>query len=184
MQFVPRMDFHLAPLPYTKDALEPYLSGLTLEIHYEKHHRGYLEKLKKLLEGKPEADESLEWLVAHVRRARRSRTRRRCGTTTSTGAACGRAAAPVPSDLGTHLELAFGDLAELKSRLADAAIHQFGSGWVWLALDARDRLRVVTTGDAEQSAARGRNAAPRDRRLGARLLPRLPERPRAATCVR
>jgi superoxide dismutase, Fe-Mn family len=39
------MNFELPPLPYPKDALEPYISRQTLEFHYEKHHRGYLDKL-------------------------------------------------------------------------------------------------------------------------------------------
>jgi Fe-Mn family superoxide dismutase len=57
------MKFTLPPLPYAKDALEPYVSGLTLEVHYEKHHRGYLEKLEKLVNGKPEEQETLEQLI-------------------------------------------------------------------------------------------------------------------------
>src|SRR5688572_5817024 len=57
------MVYSLPPLPYAKDALEPHVSGLTLEVHYEKHHKGYLEKLKKLIDGKPEENESLEQLI-------------------------------------------------------------------------------------------------------------------------
>ena len=53
------MDFEVAPLPYSKDALAPAMSRETLEFHYEKHHKGYMTNLKGLIEGKPEAQKSL-----------------------------------------------------------------------------------------------------------------------------
>ena len=43
------MKFQLQPLPYPYDALEPIMSATTLELHYEKHHKGYVEKLEKLI---------------------------------------------------------------------------------------------------------------------------------------
>ena len=43
------MIFEVPPLPYSKEALEPHISRNTLEFHYEKHHKGYMNKLKGLL---------------------------------------------------------------------------------------------------------------------------------------
>ena len=60
------MRFELPPLPYAKDALEPYISAKTLDLHYEKHHRGYLRKLKSAIEGKHEAQWSLEQLIINT----------------------------------------------------------------------------------------------------------------------
>src|SRR3954471_10066307 len=57
------MKFELEPLPYAKDALAPHLTAETLSFHYDKHHQTYMTNLKKLLEGKPEADKSLEEVV-------------------------------------------------------------------------------------------------------------------------
>src|SRR4029453_3219820 len=57
------MKFELPPLPYAKDALEPHLGAETLEYHYEKHHHGYLQKLEKLLAGKPLAERSLVEII-------------------------------------------------------------------------------------------------------------------------
>src|SRR5690606_39136823 len=45
------MDFTVPALPYAKDALEPVMCAETLEFHYEKHHKGYMTKLKAALEG-------------------------------------------------------------------------------------------------------------------------------------
>lgn len=49
--------------PYPRDALAPHVSARTLDVHYEKHHKGYLRALEKLVRGKPE--ESLEELIRH-----------------------------------------------------------------------------------------------------------------------
>ncbi|HEU4537408.1 MAG TPA: superoxide dismutase [Fe], partial [Polyangiaceae bacterium] len=49
------MNFELPPLPYAKDALQPHMSAETLDFHHGKHHKAYVDKLKSLLEGKPEA---------------------------------------------------------------------------------------------------------------------------------
>ena len=57
------MQFEVAPLPYGKDALAPVMSQETLEFHYEKHHKGYMNKLKAAIEGKPEANKSLEEVI-------------------------------------------------------------------------------------------------------------------------
>lgn len=57
------MAFELESLPYPKNALEPYISQTTVEFHYEKHHRGYVDKLNKLVEGTELARRSLDEIV-------------------------------------------------------------------------------------------------------------------------
>src|SRR5215831_14054488 len=57
------MAFTLPNLPYAKDALAPHISAETLEYHHGKHHAAYVTNLNKLLEGKPEAQKSLEELI-------------------------------------------------------------------------------------------------------------------------
>ncbi|MGE0206784.1 MAG: superoxide dismutase [Candidatus Babeliales bacterium] len=48
------MSYKLAPLPYAFDALEPYIDAKTMEIHYTKHHQGYVNNLNKAVENYPE----------------------------------------------------------------------------------------------------------------------------------
>src|SRR6476469_10908218 len=57
------MAFTLPELPYSKDALAPHISAETLEYHHGKHHQAYVTNLNKLLEGKPEANKSLEEII-------------------------------------------------------------------------------------------------------------------------
>src|SRR5262245_3374908 len=59
----PHMKLELPPLPYAFHELEPHMSRETVELHYEKHHRGYLHKLQTLICDGPEAERTLEALV-------------------------------------------------------------------------------------------------------------------------
>lgn len=42
--------YELPQLPYSYDALEPYISREQLRIHYEVHHKGYVDGANKLLQ--------------------------------------------------------------------------------------------------------------------------------------
>ena len=57
------MAFELPALPYAQDALEPHISSETLEYHYGKHHKTYVDKLNGLAEGTDLASKSLEEVV-------------------------------------------------------------------------------------------------------------------------
>ena len=57
------MTYQLPELPYAKDALAPHISAETIEFHYGKHHKTYVDNLNKLLAGNPMADETLEAVV-------------------------------------------------------------------------------------------------------------------------
>ena len=54
------MAFTLPELPFAKDALLPHITPETLDFHHGKHHKTYVDNLNKLLDGKPEAEKSLE----------------------------------------------------------------------------------------------------------------------------
>ena len=149
------MNVTLPPLPYAKDALEPYVSGLTMEVHYEKHHRGYLEKLRQLLAGKPEENATLDHLAR-----------------TSDGDVFDNAAQVWNHDFYWHsltptktapsaqldsaITSAFGSRDELLVKLAEAGRDQFGSGWAWL-VSKGGKLSIEKTSNAETPMAKGVN---------------------------
>ncbi|KYG09512.1 superoxide dismutase [Sorangium cellulosum] len=151
------MDFEVAPLPYPKDALEPAMSRETLEFHYEKHHKGYMSKLKSLIDGKPEANASLVDLVR-----------------TSSGAVFNNAAqvwnhtffwegmrpdggGPPPSGDVGDLIAGLGGWEKFRGDFIAAGVARFGSGYAWLVLDG-GRGRIVDTPNAETPLTTG--AAP------------------------
>lgn len=148
------MKFELDPLPYAMDALAPHLTKETLEFHYGKHHQTYMTNLKKLLEGKPEADKSLEEIVK-----------------TSTGGVFNNAAqvwnhtfywnsmkpnggGEPTGKLADAIKRDFGNFADFKAQFAAAAVGQFGSGWAWLVKEG-EKLKITTTGNAETPMKNG-----------------------------
>ncbi len=63
----PQMSYTLPPLPYSFDALEPYIDAKTMEIHHDKHHNAYVTNLNKALEGNADLQNlSIEALVAQL----------------------------------------------------------------------------------------------------------------------
>jgi len=150
------MKLALAPLPYAESALDPYVSARTVHEHYESHHAGYLRKLAKLIEGKPEEQLSLEELIR-----------------TSTGDVFENAAqvwnhdfywrsmrpdggGPPDKAMAATLVDAFGSVANCKQQIAEAASERFGSGWVWLTRDEKGRLRVESSANADNPMQSGR----------------------------
>ncbi|HTO53645.1 MAG TPA: superoxide dismutase [Myxococcota bacterium] len=149
------MDFVLQPLPYEKNALEPHVSGLTVDVHYERHHRGYLEKLKELISGTRDAERSLDELVLHSE-----------GEVYHNAAQVWnhdfywRSLTPVtrsepPEALVDAIEQTFRSVGALRWQLAAAANALFGSGYAWLVVDREDRLRVLPLPDADNPVREG-----------------------------
>src|SRR5262249_21207858 len=55
--------FELPPLPYAENSLAPMMSAKTIELHYGKHHKTYVDTLNKLV-GKTEFEgQSLEAII-------------------------------------------------------------------------------------------------------------------------
>lgn len=134
---------HLLPeLPYAQDALAPVMSADTLNYHYGKHLQTYLDNVNRMIEGTPFAEMKLKDMI-----------------TKAQGALYNNAAqafnhiiffkqlTPTPTTISPLLTQAlvarFGSVDAFKSEFSNAATTLFGSGWVWLALDANNVLQIV-----------------------------------------
>ena len=156
------MSFTLPKLPYSFDALEPHIDARTMEIHYGKHHQGYVNKLNGALEGHPELQNltALELLLGldSIPDSIRTAVRDNGGGHVNHSLfwplmSPGGGGTPGPA-LGGAIDAAFGSLDELKARIKQAGMTQFGSGWAWLALDG-DMLKVLKTPNAENPLVHG-----------------------------
>ena len=147
------MSFTLPDLPYTYDSLEPYIDGVTMSIHHQKHHGGYVAKLNKALETRPELESKrlvdllsqLDGLPIDVVRAVRNN-----GGGHYNHSIFWRCLSPgtkknLPSELEADLKRHFGSLQSFKERFKENALGLFGSGWTWLCRDENDTLQVVNT---------------------------------------
>jgi Fe-Mn family superoxide dismutase len=148
----------LPSLPYAEDAFEPVISRRTAELHYGKHHRGYVDALNKLIPGTPFANASLDEIVRRTARAPEH-----TAIFNNAGQAWNhtfywKSLRPVgdarPSaPLLKRLEADFGGFDAFKQALAAAAAGQFGSGWAWLVLDG-GKLKVAHTTNADSPMTR------------------------------
>jgi Fe-Mn family superoxide dismutase len=147
------MRFELPPLPYSLVSLEPWLSRRALELHYHRHHGGYVDKLNELVAGTPLAGLELAEIIRRTTAdpAQRSVFENAAqawnhaffwASMTSGGGAGPRGA------LGEKLRADLGGIDGFRKLFFAAAAARFGSGWVWLVLD-RERLAVVHSANAE-----------------------------------
>lgn len=145
------MQFHLPLLPFAVDALEPHMSAETIEFHYGKHHKAYVEKTNQLLEA-PTAwqDElKLEEIVQTSTGALFNNAAQAWNHTffwnCLSPTAGGKAHGPIAKCLARD----FGSFAEFKEKFTEAALGVFGSGWTWLVKDRAERLSIVSTANAD-----------------------------------
>jgi Fe-Mn family superoxide dismutase len=147
------MTFKLPPLPYATSALDPAISARTMEVHYGKHHAGYVDKLNKLVQGTPLARLPLDEVILRTARDRQATAIFNNAAQAWNHDFFWRSMTPdgggTPDDaLGRRIAADFGSFEEFARRFVAQATGLFGSGWVWLAADA-DGLRIVTTPNAE-----------------------------------
>jgi superoxide dismutase, Fe-Mn family len=143
----------LPPLPYAKDALEPYMSRETLEYHYGKHHKGYVDKVNSLISGTEFGDASLEELVAESAGEIFNNAAQVWNHTFFWNCLSSRRQSP-GTELSKALE-ALGGLESLQTQFDKAASGLFGSGWTWLVKDARGSLKIMTTSNANTPVREG-----------------------------
>jgi Fe-Mn family superoxide dismutase len=156
------MSFELKPLPYAENALEPHMSARTIQFHYGKHHRAYVDKLNELVANTPLANKSLEDLVrdlAGQRGARPKKIFNNAGQvwnhTFFWESMTPKGGGQPVGQLGHLLEVSFGGYDAFKDLFKKTAVDQFGSGWVWLISEG-DRLAVVSTANAMSPMAEGK----------------------------
>jgi superoxide dismutase, Fe-Mn family len=142
------MDFEVAPLPYAKDALEPAMGRETLEFHYEKHHKGYMTKLKAAIEGKPDADRSLEEVIKGSSGGVFNNAAQVWNHTFFwNGMKPGGGGDPT-GDVADLLQRDLGGVDKFKELWVQNGSGRFGSGYVWLVLD-NGKAKVIDTPNAE-----------------------------------
>ena len=151
------MNRHQLPeLPYRKDALEPHISGETIEYHYGKHHASYVDKLNGQIEGTEFESATLEEIVRKASGSIFNNAAQvwnhnfywQCLSPEGGGKPEGR--------LAREIEKQFDTLDNFRQQFNEAAKGNFGSGWTWLVKDRDGRLEIVNTDDAENPMTDGR----------------------------
>ena len=148
------MSITLSPLPYDRTALEPHISGRTLEIHHGKHHSGYVDKVNDAIEGTALADATLEQIISETADDDERQNLFNSAAQTWNHDFFWSSMRPdgggrPTGKLADAIESAFGNHDAFKEAFADTATSQFGSGWAWLVADSAGAVKTVSTGDAD-----------------------------------
>lgn len=153
------MAITLPELPFGRDALSPVISGNTIDFHYGKHHRAYVDNANKLIGGTELENLALEEII-----------KKTAGDATKAGifnnvaqvwnhtfywhslkpGGGGTPAGPI----GEKIKSTWGDYGKFVEEFRTAGVTQFGSGWAWLVLDG-DALKIIKTANADTPIAHG-----------------------------
>ena len=162
-----RLQFELSELPYKTDALEPQISKDTVKTHYDKHHRGYVDKLNESIKGtvyeskqmnpgnKDKLRSFINMLWGDLQKMPSETTERlffyacqiwnhdfywKCLTPDKSE----------PSKMmKIQFEEDFGSFDLFKEQFAEAVNRHLASGWTWLISDANSKLTIANTADGD-----------------------------------
>ncbi len=148
------MAFTLPDLPWAKDSLAPTISAETIDYHYGKHHKAYVDNLNKFAEGTKYATMSLEDIV----KASAGQTSEKAIFNNSAqvwnhtffwNSLAPKAGGAPTGAIAGAIDKSFGSFADFKTKFSTAAAGQFGSGWAWLVKNTDGSLAIETTPNAE-----------------------------------
>jgi Fe-Mn family superoxide dismutase len=140
--------FELPKLPYSYDALEPFIDKKTMEIHHSKHHQGYVNKLNNALEGTTTRVTSLSDILKNISEystAVRNNAGGHFNHSLFWTVLTPNKNTKPSKKLQKQINKQFGSLDNLKEVINEAASKRFGSGWAWLSIDNTGNLFVSST---------------------------------------
>ena len=150
---------HLLPkLPYANDALAPNISAETIEYHYGKHHKTYVDNINRLIQGTEFANATLEDIIRKATGGIFNNAAQvwnhtfywNCLSPRGGGEPTGAAAAAITKS--------FGSFKDFQEKFTNAAVTHFGSGWAWLVKNADGSLAIETTSNAATPLKDGKKA--------------------------
>jgi len=156
------MAFEVPALPYAYDALEPHIDEVTMQIHHDKHHQAYVDKLNAAVDGTDAANMSIEELVtglaslpAEIQGPVRNNGGGHLNHSLFWESMSPDGGGAPDGDLAAAIDEAFGSFDVFKETFEAAGVGQFGSGWAWLVEDG-GKLAVVSTPNQDSPLTDGK----------------------------
>ena len=140
-------NFELPKLPYAYDALEPYIDKMTMEIHYTKHHNGYVTNLNKAVDGTDMVGKSLEELLKNISKhpvAVRNNGGGHWNHSLFWNLMKQNGGGEPSGAIADAINTSFGSFNDFKTQFSNAAATRFGSGWAWLVVQ-NGKLAIGST---------------------------------------
>lgn len=156
------MIYELPKLDYQFNALEPHIDALTMEVHYTKHHAGYIEKLNGVLAKYPHLNDSIENLMVGFQNMEMSETDKVTFKNNGGGhlnhtlfwSIMGPQKQPNQELIG-KITSTFGSIDIFKEKFTTTAVSHFGSGWAWLVQDKENSLQIYATPNQDSPYLQG-----------------------------
>lgn len=150
------MRIELPKLPYSMNALAPLISAETLEFHYGRHHRTYIEKLNRLTIGTAFAKASLEEMIQRAdgdvfNNASQAWNHSFYWNCLSPPGSSEQ----ISVAMNDQVKQDFGTMEGLKRAIKEIALSTFGSGWTWLVINETGHLQVISTSNADNPLRNG-----------------------------
>jgi superoxide dismutase, Fe-Mn family len=155
------MAYEVPALPYGYDALEPHIDEATMRVHHDKHHQAYVDKANGALTGTEWEDRPVEdvlrdlsALPADKRTVVRNNGGGHLNHSLFWESMSPDGGGEPDGALGEAIDAAFGSFDDFKTKMKDAGVNQFGSGWAWLVHDG-SALQVVSTPNQDNPISEG-----------------------------
>lgn len=142
------MTHELPKLPYALDALQPYISKETLEYHYGKHHKAYVDNLNKLIPGTEFENMSLEETIMKSSGGIFNNAAQIWNHTFYWHCMAPKSGGEPNGKLADAIKKTFKSFDEFKKQFSETAVKTFGSGWAWLAKNDKGDLEIISTSNA------------------------------------
>jgi Fe-Mn family superoxide dismutase len=155
------MPYEVPPLPYDKAALEPHIDAQTMELHHDKHHQAYVDKLNGALggtehDGKPIAEiiANLDAIPDDKRQVVRNNGGGHLNHSLFWESMSPDGGGEPRGAVANAIAQAFGSFDAFKEQFEAAGVNQFGSGWAWLVLDGGS-LAITSTPNQDNPISSG-----------------------------
>ncbi|MDD5509250.1 MAG: Fe-Mn family superoxide dismutase [Dehalococcoidales bacterium] len=152
------MGHQLPELPYEKDALLPHISAETIEYHYGKHHKAYVDNINRLITGTEMEKLPLEDIIRRSSGGIFNNAAQVWNHTFYWNCLSPDGGGQPGGEMANAINKQFGTFNEFKEAFTSAAATLFGSGWAWLVQDAENRLSIETTSNAGNPIKEGKKA--------------------------
>ena len=149
------MNYTQPELPYKREALEPIISRETVDYHYGKHEKTYIDNLNNLIEGTEWADMALEDIIRKAEGPLFNNASQAWNHILYFFSFSPDGGGEPDGELGEAIKKQFGSFEEFKKQFEDAGAKLFGSGWVWLSHDDQGSLFISQGSNAENPLTKG-----------------------------
>jgi superoxide dismutase, Fe-Mn family len=134
-------------LPFGYRSISSFIDGKTMDVHYNKHYKGYVDKLNKALSKKNYGDVELENIIKTI--SRYDKTIRNNAGGAFNHALFWKMLSPkkqeIPTEIKKRITKDFGTINFFKKEFSEVAKDRFGSGWAWLVLTKSNKLKIMST---------------------------------------